>query len=89
MRSKENKVIVLDRELVKSKAFRKLRTVASVVVLMTFMTKRVMRKVKYGKRKGWRIENNGEVRTTGKAGSLTSPIRADYKPALEGHTGRS
>jgi hypothetical protein len=56
--------IWLERQLIVSEAFRALKTPASYVMLMIFMSKRQMEKVKLGKRKGWVIKNNGQIEFT-------------------------
>jgi len=56
--------VYLEREFILSRAFRELRTATAYVVLMIFMTKRVMTKCHTSKRGGWIVANNGEIQFT-------------------------
>lgn len=58
--SRPGPIVVVDRELLQSKAFRDL-TGQSVKVLLWFLAKRQMKKVKTAKREGWVIANDGEI----------------------------
>ena len=60
--TKKSSVIVIEKEVTRSKAFRSLKLSASVIVYHDFLAKRVMskQKGKPGKR-GWVIENNGRI----------------------------
>jgi hypothetical protein len=62
--AKKSTVIVLERRLLMSQAFRQLRTAAAHQVLMIFMSKRRVEKEKLPRRTGWVITNNGEITFT-------------------------
>ena len=56
-----SKVIVLEQRLLKSKAYRSLRTPTAYFVLGIFMTKRQLVKVGRRGKEQWDIANNGEI----------------------------
>ena len=56
-----SKNVVLEQRLLKSKAYRSLRTPTAYFVLGMFWTKRQMVKVGRRGREQWSIENNGEI----------------------------
>ncbi len=56
-----SKVVVLEQRLLKSKAYRSLRTPTAYFVLGIFMTKRQLVKVGHAGKRQWDIANNGEI----------------------------
>ena len=56
-----SKVVVLEQRLLKSKAYRSLRTPTAYFVLGIFMTKRQLVKVGRRGKEQWDIANNGEI----------------------------
>ena len=58
---KRQNIIWIERGLIDSEAFCSLRTTASYVVLMVFLSKRQMVKQRTAKRQQWTIANNGEI----------------------------
>ena len=56
-----SKVVVLEQRLLKSKAYRSLRTPTAYFVLGIFMTKRQLAKVGRRGKEQWDIANNGEI----------------------------
>lgn len=61
---KRSAVVVLEQRLLKSKAYRSLRTPTSYFVLGIFMTKRQMVKGGRSGKERWDIINNGEIEFT-------------------------
>jgi hypothetical protein len=59
-----SKVVVLEQRLLKSKAYRSLRTPTAYFVLGIFMTKRQPVKVGRAGKRQWDIVNNGEITFT-------------------------
>jgi hypothetical protein len=57
---KKSSVVFLERTMIASPAFARL-TGAAQFVLLIFLGKRVMRKIKEGKRKTWVCVNNGKI----------------------------
>jgi hypothetical protein len=55
-----SKIIVIEHELLKSKAFRSLNA-SAIIVLMDFLMKRRIKKVKHGGEKRLMVLNNGEI----------------------------
>lgn len=76
-KSRAWKDIWIERRLIESKAFRALKTTASYVMLMVFMSKRQMEKGTLGRRKGWVIRNNGKIEFTYKEGEKKYDISGD------------
>ncbi len=60
----KNSSIVIEKALLKSKAYKTLKKPAAFFVLGIFWTKRQMSKSNVGKHKGWIIKNNGEIEFT-------------------------
>ena len=58
---KNSKVVVIEQRLLKSKAYRSLRTPTAYFVLGIFMTKRQLVKVGRRGKEQWDITNNGEI----------------------------
>jgi hypothetical protein len=61
---KRSAVVVIEQRLLKSKAYRSLRTPTSYFVLGIFMTKRQMVKGGRSGKERWDITNNGEIEFT-------------------------
>ena len=61
---KRSEVVVLEKRLLKSKAYRSLQTPTSYFVLGIFMTKRQMVKGGRSGKERWDITNNGEIEFT-------------------------
>jgi len=59
-----SKVVVIEQRLLKSKAYRSLRTPTAYFVLGIFMTKRQLVKVGRDGKRQWDIVNNGEITFT-------------------------
>ena len=58
--SNKNSNIWIDRELLKSEAFRKLPA-GAMNLYLHFLMKRQMKKEGHGRRESWRIKNNGNI----------------------------
>jgi len=56
-----SRVAVIEQRLLKSKAYRSLRTPTAYFVLGVFWTKRQMVKVRHNRRQEWDVSNSGEI----------------------------
>lgn len=84
MSKKTSPVIVINKKIIKSKAFRELKTASSILVYLDFLSKRQMKKIKHkSKSDGWIITNNGKIEYTYTEALKKGFTRPRFRGALD------